>query len=227
MREKNPLLKMRIAAPLTRVKGWLRGRFGRTSPEDVTDFAKVLACMVVGIDPSTGEPSRSLSTSLLESLKEDEDWPYDLGEAEANETEGLSLNLWSVSYAFCSKTSVLTPWARNVFISKVETLVFRDLIDGGVAPPAEATNLSLLYQSRFVEYSEAFQSDQSARNETPPRNSFDFFRAVTRNLFGRQSNNLVVMAKVMAATWADQLSLLQFFTVSGLHMKIARGLTRP
>ena len=150
--------KVSIRIPLrwrvAKVTGWFRGRFGKTSPEDVTDFAKVLALMVVGIDPTNGEPNAKwkLSAQLQERLREAGGQLHDFTQARPNENEELFLDLWLVSYAFRTKrNSALKPETRDAFLYRVEDfcLTASDLASDKV------TELLRLYRGRFAEYSTA------------------------------------------------------------------------
>jgi hypothetical protein len=212
--------RYRVGEPLGRLTGWFRGRFGRVSRQDATDFAKVLAAMIL-------DPSENLSGSLLRNLRETEGWPHDLGKGEPNEAEQLCLDLWAVRYALVTwdRKRVLTPQARDAFLYEVEEFVYLTLIESG-APPAEVEKLSLLYQRRFVEYTDPFQSFWKGLGERPTRVNFDLVRAITGHLFGTETDSYAAALAALIAIRHFFLSFLApFFSASGLHMKVARALS--
>jgi hypothetical protein len=202
-----------------KIAGWFRGRFGRIAREDVTDFAKVLALMVLGIDPTNGEPSPAwkLSSRLQKRLLEAEGWPYDFADSHANETEQLLLDLWLITYALrVKRCGALKPETRDAFVHQVEEFVF----GASDLPLDKSSELFQLHTRRFAEYSAAYRKSSSERN-------FDFVEAVTRNVFGKETNSIKAAVLIKLTTDAGFISLLLFLTGMGLHQKIARGMRKP
>jgi hypothetical protein len=208
-------LRWRVA----KVTGWFRGRFGRTSPEDVTDFAKVLALTVLGIDPTSGEPnpaSWKLSARLQKRLREVGGWPYDFAQASPNETEELFLDLWLVSYAFRVKRNTrLKPGTREAFVHQVEAFA----LAASLTTDSAAECLPL-YRKRFAEYSTAYRKPFSEMN-------FEFAEAVTRNVFRKETNSVKAAVLIKFTTDYALISFSVFLTWTGLHGKIARAMTNP
>ena len=90
------------------------GLVEKTTRQDVTDFAKVLASWVF-------DDHQNFSGNLLRKLTTSPDWPFDLGQGESNQEELLLIDFWAMTYAFVSKSSaMLKTESRDAFLHESE-----------------------------------------------------------------------------------------------------------
>src|SRR5208337_4749009 len=175
------------------------GLVEKTTRQDVTDFAKVLASWVL-------DDSQNFSGSLLKELTRSSDWPFDLGQGEANYEELLLIDFWAMTYAFVSKSSaILKTELRDAFLHEFGEVVYSTLLASGFSP-SEVRDFSELATVRFrTYYDEMAASEQAIREHRP---YFGFARAVTKNVFGAETNDLVVAGIVFATFQSNLLATL-------------------
>ena len=191
------------------------GLVEKTTRQDVTDFAKVLASWVFDDD-------QNFSGSLLKELTMSPDWPFDLGQGESNQEELLLIDFWAMTYAFVSKSSaMLKTELRDAFLHELGEVVYSTLLASGFSP-SEVRNFSEMATVRFrTYYDEMTASAQAIREQRP---YFGFERAVTRNVFGTETDDLVVVGIVSATFQSFLLATVGLLVSQKLHDRIAYGL---
>jgi len=191
------------------------GPVEKTTRKDVTDFAKVLASLVF-------DDSQNFSGSLLKELTKSSDWPFDLGQGEANYEELLLIDFWLKTYAFISKSSaMLKTELRDAFLYEFGEIVYSTLLAGGFSP-TEVRNFSELGRVRFRAYYEEMAAWKQAMEEHRPYIGFE--KAITRNVFGVETKDLVVLAIVFTTFQSNLLATLVLLVGQKLHERIAYGL---
>ena len=191
------------------------GLVEKTTRQDVSDFAKVLASWVF-------DDSQNFSGRLIKELTKSSDWPFDLGQGEASYEELLVIDFWAITHAFASKSSaMLKTELRDAFLHEFGEIVYSNLLVGGFSP-SEVRNFSELAAVRFGTYYKETAASERARRERRPY--FGFERAVTRNVFGAETNDLVVVGIVFTTFQSVLLSTLGLLVSQKLHDRIAYGL---
>jgi len=187
----------------------------KTTRQDVTDFAKVLASWVF-------DDSQNFTGSLLKELTKSSDWPFNLGQSDANCEELLLIDFWAMTYAFISKSSaMLKTELRDAFLHEFGEVVYSTLLASGFSH-SEVRNFSELGTVRFRTYYEEMAAWKQATEEHRPY--FGFERAITRNVFGVETNDLVVLGIVFATFQSVLLATLGLLVSQRLHDRIAYGL---
>jgi hypothetical protein len=191
------------------------GPVEKTTRQDVTDFAKILASRVF-------DDGHNFSGGLLKELTKSSDWPFDLGQGHPNYEELLLIDFWAITYAFVSKPSVaLKTELRDTFLQEFGEVVYSTLLASGFTP-SEVRNFSELATVRFRTYYEEMAAWKQAMEEH--RAYFGFERAITRNVFGFETNDLVVLGIVFTTFQSVLLAASVFLVSQRLHDRIAYGL---
>ncbi len=193
----------------------------KTTRQDVTDFAKVLASSIF-------DDSQNLAGGLLKTLTTESDWPFDLGQGEANYEELLIVDFWAMSYAFTS-TSSNSPATlktekiklRDAFLHEFQHKVFSNLLAVGFSP-SEVEKFSDLANMRFGTYYEEWDKWEHAIREDGAY--FGFARAVTKNVFGAETKSFMASFLILARIQSYLLATRGFMVGFKLHDRIAYGL---
>jgi hypothetical protein len=144
-----------------------------------------------------------VANRIVSSLRAREGWPFDLSDGTVDKEEEIILNLWGFAAAVMrtrfstnSGTSVAAVDERRTLLNRFYDF-FWTLVAEGLSPPL-VRKTSGLTVGRHIEYDAAFNEWMKLQENHDRVPVVSFMRLVTKNLFGRESDNVSVPSVVGA-----------------------------
>ena len=167
----------------------------------------------------------ALAESIIDHLVSDKDMAADLMGCKVNQDERMVLNLWGITLCVMRSLPKVSDTEKHAFLDQyLEFIYFMGCPEGEDARFAWAvatSRISGLAQTRYQEYYDAF-GEMMRRQEAIHRDpsarlvpGAPLMRAITRNLFGVESDSLLLAFDVQSLVMSKLIAFAKSFGTAG------------
>ncbi len=163
----------------------------------------------------------ALAESIIGRLASDKDLAQELGGRAANQDERMVLNLWAVTLCVMRAVSKASDEEKRAFLDHYHEFIYfmgrPEGEDARLAWAVATSRISALSQTRYQEYFDAF-GEMMRRQESVHRDpsvrlvpGAPLMHAITKNLFGLESDSLLLAFEVQSLIMAQLVSFAKTF----------------
>jgi len=163
----------------------------------------------------------ALAESIIDHLTSDKDLAADLGGCKVNQDERMVLNLWGVTLSVMRAVPKVSDEEKCAFLDQYHEFIYLmgcpEGEDARLAWAVATSRISALSQTRYQEYFDAF-GEMMRRQESVHRDpsvrlvpGAPLMHGITKNLFGLESDSLLLAFEVQSLIMAQLISFAKSF----------------